>query len=200
MGDSVNLARADLTNESGALGETASLSPRGFAAEPPPPPSFPPDPCSRRRRGRCGSAAPRCVGCRRRRRRGGGGPRRSAGARRTPRRPRPARTRAARRCGGDGSILAVLTAALALHGNCLDHISGERSRVEQDGHRHGRLRDEIYVTLAGADGASATRSGHGSAGSPRRSAGSGGQCPEARGRSRLSRCSTQLPWSWGSAK
>ena len=23
-------------------------------------------------------------------------------------------------------------------------ISGERSRVEQDGHRHGRLRDEIY--------------------------------------------------------
>ena len=68
---------------------------------------------------------------------------------------RPCR-RPARRCGGDGSILAVLTAALALHGNCLDHISGERSRVEQDGHRHGRLRDEIYVTLAGADGASAT--------------------------------------------
>ena len=62
-------------------------------ASPPPPPSFPPDPCSRRRRGRCGSAAPRCVGCRRRRRRGGGGPRRSAGALRTPRRPRPARTR-----------------------------------------------------------------------------------------------------------
>ena len=62
-------------------------------AAPPPPPSFPPGPCSRRRRGRCGSAAPRCVGYRRRRRRGGVGPRRSAGAPRTPRRPRPARTR-----------------------------------------------------------------------------------------------------------
>ena len=29
----------------------------------PRPPSFPPGPCSRRRRGRCGPAAPRCVGC-----------------------------------------------------------------------------------------------------------------------------------------
>ena len=48
--------------------------------------SFPPGPCSRRRRCRCGSAAPRCAGCRRRRRRGGGGPRRWAGAPRTLRR------------------------------------------------------------------------------------------------------------------
>ena len=56
-------------------------------------PSFPPGPCSRRRRGRCGSAAPRCAGCRRRTRRGGVGQRRSAGAPRTPRRLRPARTR-----------------------------------------------------------------------------------------------------------